>query len=156
MYSEIQGTANQENTQNTNTNTKASNVFEIKILSKLIYFAAVCVALAGIIIMLSGVSAAGVRATYINIFGIMTPVVLIALVLIKKVPSHAYIIMITLVLSFTSAIMSFFDVIAYAKLAKKTESFSPKFNAAAAGSFFVFAAETALTVASFFTFLGIF
>ena len=156
MYTEIQGNdSNNNNSQSNNRNsTKLSNVLEIKVLSSIIYFVAIGVIGAGLIITYSGLASNAVAPTYIDLIGIMTPALLVLMALLKKIPAHVYIIMSALVLSLTSAIMTFFDVIAYSR---NGDTFSKGgFGAASAGSFFIFAGETAITVASFFTFLGIF
>ena len=152
MYTEIQGN-NENNTQESTTSTKLSNVLEIKVVSSIIYFVACGVVAAGLIIAYAGLADAGVSPSYIDLIGIMTPAILILMTLLKKIPAHVYVIMISLVLSLTAAIMTFFDVIAYSKV--DDSKHKGGYGAASAGSFFIFAGETAITVASFFTFLGI-
>ena len=103
--------------------------------------------LAGLIIELAGISAAGATVDYFEMICVLAPIVVLVLNFMNKVRFSINYVKAILLCTLVSTVSSFFRVITYGRLSSLTEYNGP-YGGASAGAFFVFSGEALMFTAT--------
>ena len=118
---------------------------------KILTFVGVGIAGCGLFIALASLASASNSCDWFQLLGAIAPLFLMVLIVFERISHRLWFGVVVTVLSMTTAIFSFFELIALAKVNTNTK---PPYNGGAAGNFFTFLGETIVCVASFLAQFG--
>lgn len=126
--------------------------FSYSMIPKIVAFVGFGFVIAGLIIMLAGLSAVVTQQGYLDVICAFAPLVVLGLSFVNRMRLTANHIAVVLLCSVVSALISFFNLIVYAKMAPASDKNAV--NSAASGSFFIFLGEATVFASTILMIIG--